>query len=129
METKINVLNSNEHELEVNLGYDEIQPEIDLAYKKEGKSIEMRGFRKGKVPIAMIKKVYGEAIEYRASEDIANKKFWEIVHEQNLKPISTPKMTDINFERGVKLFFKSSRNRRTADIAADCLRSCETAAV
>ena len=106
METKINVLNSNEHELEVNLGYDEIQPEIDLAYKKEGKSIEMRGFRKGKVPIAMIKKVYGEAIEYRASEDIANKKFWEIVHEQNLKPISTPKMTDINFERGVKLFFK-----------------------
>jgi trigger factor len=106
LETKINVLNSSEHELEVNLGYDEIQTEIDLAYKNEGKKIEMRGFRKGKVPLAMIKKVYGEAIEYRASEDIANKKFWEIVHEQNLKPINTPKITDLNFERGVKLFFK-----------------------
>ena len=106
METKINIINSSEHELEVNLGYDEILPEIDLAYKKESQKIEMPGFRKGKVPLQMLKKVYGDAIEYKASEDIANKKFWEIVKEQNLKPISTPKLMDLNFERGVKLFFR-----------------------
>jgi trigger factor len=106
LETKINAINSSEHELEVNLGYDEIESEIDLAYKDEGKKIEMPGFRKGKVPLSMLKKVYGDAIEYKASEKIANKKFWEIADQQNLKPISTPKMVDLDFERGVKLFFK-----------------------
>jgi trigger factor len=106
LETKINVISSSEHELEVNLGYEEIQPEIDLAYKNESKKIEMPGFRKGKVPLPMLKKVYGDAIEYKASEEIANKKFWEIVNEQKLKPISTPKLMDIKFERGVKLNFK-----------------------
>jgi trigger factor len=106
LETKINVIKNSEHELEVNLGYDEIQNEIDQAYKDEGKKIEIPGFRKGKVPLPMLKKVYGEAIEYRASEKIATKKFWEIVDQQSLRPISTPKMIDLDFERGVKLFFK-----------------------
>ncbi|MCX6149761.1 MAG: trigger factor [Ignavibacteriales bacterium] len=106
METKINFISANEHELEVTLGYDEIQPEIDQSYKDESKKIEIPGFRKGKVPLSMLKKMFGDEIEYKAAEKIANKKYWEIVEEQKLKPLSTPKMTDLNFERGTKLFFK-----------------------
>ena len=90
METKVNVLSDSEHELEVKLNYSEIQSEIEEAYKKERKSISMPGFRKGKVPISMLKKVYGDAIEYKASEDIANKKYWDVVKEKDLKPISMP---------------------------------------
>ncbi|MFZ1291671.1 MAG: trigger factor [Melioribacteraceae bacterium] len=106
MESKVNVLNNTEHELEVNLNYSEIKTEIDEAYKKERKSISMAGFRKGKVPLAMLKKVYGDAIEYKASEDIANKKFWEIVKDQNLKPLSMPQMTSLDFEVNDFLKFK-----------------------
>lgn len=106
METKVSVLSDTEHELEVNLKYDEIKNEIEEAYKKERKSISMPGFRKGKVPMGMLKKAYGEAIEHKASEDIANKKFWDIVKEKDLKPISMPSMTDLNFEINTSLLFK-----------------------
>jgi len=106
LETKINVLSASEHELEANLTYEEIQTEIEQAYKEEGKKIEMPGFRKGKVPVALLKKTFGDTIEYRASEKIANKKFWEIVEEQKLNPLSTPKMVDLDFVRGSKLSFK-----------------------
>ena len=105
METKVNVLSNTEHELEVTLEYDEIKDEITEAYKKERKTISMPGFRKGKVPIPMLKKVYGEAIEYKASEDIANKKFWDIVKEQDLKPISAPQMTKLDFTMNSPLKF------------------------
>lgn len=106
METKINVLSDTEHEIEVILDYSEIKNEIDEAYKKESKSISMPGFRKGKVPFGMLKKIYGEAIEYKASEDIANKKFWDIVTEKDLKPLSMPQMTDLNLELNKSLKFK-----------------------
>ncbi len=106
METKVNVLSESEHELEVTLDYDEIKNEIEEAYKKERKSISLPGFRKGKVPIPMLKKIYGEMIEYKASEDIANKKFWEIVDAQKLEPISTPQLSDLDFEIGKQLKFK-----------------------
>ncbi len=106
MESKVNVLTDTEHELEVKLEYSEISNEIDEAYKKERKTITMPGFRKGKVPLPMLKKVYGEAIEYKASEDIANKKYWDIVKEQELKPISMPQMTDLDFQLNESLSFK-----------------------
>ncbi len=106
MEIKVNELTASEHEVEVTLKYDEIKPEIEEAYKKERKDISLPGFRKGKVPMQMLKKMYGEAIEYRAAEEIANKKFWDVVDEKGLKPISTPQLNDLDFNIDEKLFFK-----------------------
>ncbi|MCF8262017.1 MAG: trigger factor [Melioribacteraceae bacterium] len=106
MESKVNVISSSEHEIEVTLSYDEIKPEIEAAYKEERKKITMPGFRKGKVPMQMLKKMYGDAIEYQASEKIANSKFWTVVESENLNPISTPALTDIDFVPGEKLAFK-----------------------
>ncbi len=106
MEKKVNKIAEAEHELEVTLTYDEIKPEIEEAYKKERKKISIDGFRKGKTPIHVIKKFYGDSIEYQAAETISNKKFWDIAEADNLNPISTPKLIDIDFVRGEKLYFK-----------------------
>lgn len=106
MEKKVNEIAKAEHELEVTLTYDEIKPEIDEAYQKERKKISLDGFRKGKAPIHIIKKLYGDSIEYQAAESISNKKFWDIVEEDKLSPISTPKLVDLDFVRGEKLYFK-----------------------
>ncbi len=106
LEVKVNNLSDISQEVEVNLTYDEILPEIQDAYKEESKTIQIDGFRKGKAPMTMIKKLYGEAIEYKASDKIATKKFWEVVDKENLKPISTPHLIDIDFQMGSKLSFK-----------------------
>ncbi|MFA7228343.1 MAG: trigger factor [Melioribacteraceae bacterium] len=106
MDIKVNQLAESQQEVEVNLTYQEILPEIEQEYLEERKSITIDGFRKGKAPMGMIKKLYGEAIEFKASEKIANKKFWDAVDQNELKPISTPQMTDIDFQPGTKLSFK-----------------------
>jgi len=106
LDIKVNSLAESQQEVEVTLTYEEILPEIEKAYKDESKTITIDGFRKGKAPMGMIKKLYGEAIEFKASERIANKKFWDAVDQEGLKPISTPQMTDIDFQPGTKLFFK-----------------------
>ncbi|MBI9071024.1 MAG: trigger factor [Melioribacteraceae bacterium] len=106
MESKVNILTDCEHELEVTLNYDEIKGDIDRAYKEEGKTIQIPGFRKGKAPLAMIKRIYGDAIEYKATEKIANDHFWKIVEKEKLEPISTPSMNDLDYQPGEKLSFK-----------------------
>ena len=73
MEIKVKQLAESQQEIEVNLNYDEILVDINEAYEEERKTISIDGFRKGKAPMGMIKKIYGEAIEYKASEKIANK--------------------------------------------------------
>jgi len=54
----------------------------------------------------MLKKMYGDALEYEASEKIANSFFWKVAEQNQLKPIGQPTMTDIKFEPEKDLSFK-----------------------
>jgi trigger factor len=106
MEYNVVDLNSSEKEVEIKLSYTEIQKDIETEVKKQASSIQMPGFRKGKVPLPMIKKMYGDALEYEASEKVANSFFWKIAEENKLKPIGQPSMTDLKFEPEKDLTFK-----------------------
>ena len=75
MEYKINDISLTEKEIEVTLLFDEIKTDVETEVKKQTKSIQIAGFRKGKVPPALIKKMYGDALEYEASEKVANHQF------------------------------------------------------
>ena len=108
METKINVISESVNELEVIAAYDDIKSLLDENVQKQMKSIQIDGFRKGKVPPAVIKRIYGDSLEYTAAEKVANKLFWQIEKEQNLKPINEPALTDIDFKPNEKLTFKVS---------------------
>ena len=106
MEYNVVEINSSENEVEIKLQYDEIRKEIEDEVKKQSKKIQVPGFRKGKVPVSMLKKMYGDALEYEASEKIANSFFWKIAEEKQLKPIGQPTMTDLKFEPEKELSFK-----------------------
>jgi trigger factor len=106
LETKINAISESVHELEVIAEYDEIKSSIDAEVQKQVKTVQIDGFRKGKVPPAVIKRIYGDSLEYTAAEKVANKLFWQIEKEQNLKPINEPSLTDIDFKPNEKLTFK-----------------------
>jgi len=89
--------------LELILTQEEIQPVYDEAYQEAQKSIELKGFRKGKVPMAMIKKMYGKAIESEANIDVVNKYFPQVMDEAKIKLIDSPALKDIQkVENGIK---------------------------
>ena len=54
-----------------------------------------------------MKKMYGDALEYEASEKVANNQFWEIANEKHLHPIGQPSLTDIKFNPGEDFFIQS----------------------
>jgi len=103
---KVNELSSSEKEVEVTLRYDEIKDEIGSEVNKQTKKIQLPGFRKGKVPMHIIKQRFGDSLEYEASELVANSRFWKLAQEQKLNPIGQPVMTDIDFKPGEEFKFK-----------------------
>ncbi len=106
MEYKVNELTDSQREVEVTLTYDEIKKELQAEVQKQTKNIQMPGFRKGKVPMHMLKKMYGDALEYDASEKVANTKFWDIAKEKSLNPIGQPQLVDIKYNPSENLSFK-----------------------
>ena len=106
MEFKINELSLTEKEVEVTFAYDEIKGNIEGEVKKQSKNIQIPGFRKGKVPVSILKKMYGDALEYEASEKVANKSFWDLAESEHLHPLGQPHLTDIKFKPGEDFTFK-----------------------
>lgn len=106
MDLNVQELSSSEKEVEITLKYEEVKNDIEAEVKKQSKKIQLPGFRKGKVPAIVLKKRFGDSLEYEASEKIANQHFWKIADKESLNPIGQPRMTDFKFEPGKDLKFK-----------------------
>lgn len=106
MEYTVNELNASEKEVEIKLSYDEIRESIETEVKKQTKNIQVPGFRKGKVPRNILKKMFGDALEYEAADKVATNFFWKVADEKDLRPIGQPAMTSLDFEPEKHLNFK-----------------------
>jgi trigger factor len=106
LEVKISDINTSERELEVTFQYDEIKSDLESEVQKQTKKIQLPGFRKGKAPVSVLKKMYGDSLEFEASEKVASNRFWQISKEKDLKPIGQPYLKDIKFNPGTDLYFK-----------------------
>ena len=83
---------------EFTLKASELSKDVDLQLEKEQPSIQMKGFRKGKVPISLLKKMHGEALlseAMKSATDTAVKNHFE---KENDKPAYEPKIELLNKE-------------------------------
>jgi trigger factor len=103
-----NIINTAEweRELEVTVDAPELAPHFQKAYEQYRKKIEIKGFRRGKAPLEMIKRMYGESIEHESLDTVANEIYRKVAEEKNLKVIGEPTLVDIDYKRGEALRFK-----------------------
>jgi len=106
VEVQINSRSEVVREIEITANAEELRPHFDKAYKEYRPKIEIRGFRKGKAPLDMVKKLYGEMIEHEYLDKIASEFYRQAVKEKDLKPIGEPTLLDIKYDRGEQVWFK-----------------------
>ncbi len=114
MEVTIQTLSEVQQEIEIAVTDEELQPHFEQAYERFRPKAELKGFRKGKVPLPMIKKMYGEAIERDALDTVATEFYRQAMEERNIHPIGQPSMVDMDFKRGEHFRFKINYEIRPA---------------
>jgi trigger factor len=100
LEHSIKELNASEQEITVTLGADYLRPEYEKAYRKVQPDIQHGGFRKGKVPINLIKQLYGKSIEAEAEQDIISDAFAKIATDNKIHVVGQPHLHDVKHENG-----------------------------
>jgi len=106
MEFKVNKLDDTKQEVEFEVPYSELEPHFEKTFKKYQKKAEIAGFRKGKAPLSMIKRMYGDLIEQGSLEDVANEVFRDYLDKNSVKPLGEGSLTDINYEPKILFTFK-----------------------
>ena len=93
MNTKIEKIESNVIKLEIRVAADKFNDAVKKAYSKNAKKFNIPGFRKGKAPMNMIKKFYGEGAFYEDAINICcDDTYPAAIEENNIRPIDYPEI-------------------------------------
>ncbi|MEG1028200.1 MAG: trigger factor, partial [Oscillospiraceae bacterium] len=86
-------IEKNKVELTVNVGAEEFEAALEKAYRKNVKTINVPGFRKGKAPRKMVEKMYGEGVFFEdAINDLYPNALADAIEEAKLDVVARPEV-------------------------------------
>ena len=106
MSVQVEKLENNMAKLTIEVAAEELDKAIEKVYQKQKNSISVPGFRKGKVPRAMVEKMYGAAIFYEdAANELIPEAYEKAYDECGEDIVSSPKIDVIQIEKGKPFIF------------------------
>lgn len=91
-----NKTETNIYTLEVSVSGEDFNKAILQAYNKQKNKIQLPGFRKGKAPLKMIEKFYGEGVFYEDALDIVYPGVVsDAIKEAGIEPVAAPHDLDV----------------------------------
>jgi trigger factor len=94
-------------ELTVEVPAEEVAPHQEAAVRSFQKRIRVDGFRKGKVPMSLLRKRFGQALEADMAEELAEVFYRMAVDENGLHPVAPGVLKDVQYKEGETLRFKA----------------------
>ncbi|MAW34550.1 MAG: trigger factor [Gammaproteobacteria bacterium] len=93
MVTKIKNLKGLEKELVISFDSKDVEPTVDSKLLKLSKTLDLKGFRKGKVPMNVVKsKYYNQCFNESLSEHI-EQNYIKVILDEKLNPAGPPKIS------------------------------------
>ena len=98
MDTTLSKASPVEYELDIHATAEDLEPKLKDALKAQRKNMDVQGFRKGKAPLGLVKKMHGDAIGYRVAEQYVQEVFEEEVEgNDDLEPLGQPTLTELDY--------------------------------
>ncbi len=98
MQTTINEVSPVERELEIHATADELDAQVKQAPRAQRGKMNGKGFRQGKAPLPLVKKMYGQALSLQIAESFVQDAYErEIAGDGDLDVLGRPEMTDLDY--------------------------------
>lgn len=96
MKTSLEKTEGLGRKLTIEVPADTVSSSFDRAYKGIQKNANIKGFRKGKAPLTMIKSMYADSVKRDVLEDLISLAYRNALNEHSLHPVSEPQ---VNFDK------------------------------
>ena len=105
MSYKVVVINSCTKKVCFDFEKLDLSSQVEKQVKEKQKSSNIKGFRAGKAPIDVVKKLYGGQIETDALNAFIQKEFFDAITKENLKVVGYPSFENMKYVAGEKISF------------------------
>ena len=92
-----------ERQLKIGVPADQIEQEVTARLEKATKTVSIKGFRKGKVPLRVVKQHYGKGVRQEVVGEIVNSSFYDAINQEDLRPVGQPRIDDLKDKEGQDL--------------------------
>ena len=101
MSVQVEKLEHNMAKLTIEVSAEDVEKALNSAYNKQKKNISIPGFRKGKVPRAMIEKMYGAEVFYEdAANELMQNSYPAAIDESGVDIVSRPTVNVVQLKKG-----------------------------
>ena len=108
MSLQVEKLENNTAKLTIEVAAEEFDKAIQTAYQKSKNKFNVPGFRKGKVPYAMVEKMYGAGVFYEdAANDLIPGAYADAASESELEIVARPEISVKQIEKGKPFIFEA----------------------
>jgi trigger factor len=100
MNVTIEEISPVEKKLDVKVPWPRVQQKLDAAYRKLGREVTVRGFRKGKVPRPVLEQYFRHRVEQEVTGELLQESFFAAAEEHDLRPVAAPTIDDHHLHEG-----------------------------
>jgi len=90
MEVVIENVSELTRKLSITLPQEEVNKELNKAYNKLNREVNLKGFRRGKVPLSVLKKNFKDRVEAEVGEKLVQATYFDAVEKEKLDPVVHP---------------------------------------
>lgn len=90
MQVSLETTSGLERRLTVGVPAEQVESEVENRLKQAARNVTIKGFRKGKVPLSVVKQRFGAGIRQEVVGDVISRSFYAAVQKENVKPAGQP---------------------------------------
>ena len=107
IKSKVTSPSPSKRELEIEVAADEVAKEWEKALLEYASRARLDGFRRGRAPKEMVKRLFYSDIKDTVIENLAPRALRESLRAENISPVGTPVISEALFREGQPFHFKA----------------------
>jgi trigger factor len=102
MQVSVETTGALERRMEVHVPAERIEKAVDERLQKLSRTVRLKGFRPGKVPVKVVRQQFGQQVRQEVLGDVMQSTFNEAVVQEKLVPAAGPRIEPISLEGDLK---------------------------
>lgn len=108
MQVSVETTGALERRIEVQVPAERIEKAVDERLQKLSRTVRLKGFRPGKVPVKVVRQQFGQQVRQEVLGDVMQSTFAEAVTQEKLVPAAGPRIEPISLEQGSDLKYRAT---------------------
>lgn len=108
MQVSVEELDGLERRITVQVPAENIDPKVQDRLKSLVPKVKLSGFRPGKVPLKVIKRMYGPQVRQEVLEEVLENSYRDALSQSNLRPVGSPKIEPQTLQEGEDLQYTAT---------------------